>query len=275
MKSSVKTAPWVVGTALLAVLVLAGAWFLGISPQLDAASENREQAEFERDRADLLRLQLEALRADFERMPEYALELEELQAQIPERLALAPLTRDVEATAARTGVHILAMNPSLPLPIEVFDTAPAPAPVEQASAKATEEGGDAAATATPPPPPAPTFFGTPIEVMVLGGYEAAFAFVREMQSNDGRLLLVTGIEVTAQEESGAAGGRPATQAGDVEVRVSLLAYTRLAPVNGSLPAGTGGTEPAGGAGGVELAGESGTAPLPVPAGGTNPFAAAQ
>ena len=36
--------PWVVGAFVLALLMGAGAWFLGISPQLERASDDDQQA---------------------------------------------------------------------------------------------------------------------------------------------------------------------------------------------------------------------------------------
>ena len=80
---SSKTAPWVLGTAFAAVLILIGSWLLVISPKMASASDKREQAQSEQARIDQVQIQLVGLEHDFENIGVFRGKLKDLQVQIP------------------------------------------------------------------------------------------------------------------------------------------------------------------------------------------------
>ncbi len=69
--STSKTMPWVLGTAVLALAIIAGAWLLLISPGLSAAADSRQQAESEQSRIDQLQLQLVQLKKDYANLDDF------------------------------------------------------------------------------------------------------------------------------------------------------------------------------------------------------------
>ncbi|MBX9245863.1 type 4a pilus biogenesis protein PilO [Actinotalea ferrariae] len=272
-----KSAPWVLGTAFLALLILAGAYLLAIAPRLESAALKNEQTVGEEARAEQLEIQLAGLKADFENIEQFRTELSALRVQIPTEPGHSELVRRIQTLAAETGVAavltVTPQNATEVVPPVVADPAVVVDPATGAPvAPETVTDGSAPATdgATPAPtdpaagvvdpsvaPAAPVvsgFYAMPIDVSVMGTYDAALAFVDRLQALDSRLLLVSDVQMTSQKEEAASETRPATSAGDVEMHVTLYAFVLLDPTQ--VP-----TE--------EL---TEVPPLPVPAGQPNPFA---
>lgn len=256
-----RKSPWVIGTALLAVLLLAGAWFLLISPSLDEAASNRAQAQTEQDRIDLLKAQLASLQADFERIDDFRDELAELRGQVPGAVEISELTRQIDSLAARAGISVLNVSATSPTLVSVVDPA-AQVQAEEAAAAAADTAAvdelaepttDAAAAA--PPAPATEYYAVPVNLVTYGDYQNTLSFIDALQTENPRLVLVTDLHATRVAAAGSTGGRPAVQDGALETRLS--AYVIVVPTAGPEADET------------EVEGDA--PPLPVPAGQPNPF----
>lgn len=231
-----RTAPWFIGTALVALMIVGGAWLLGISPLLESAAEQRELAESEQSRIEQLEIQLSGLRADFENLDEFEAELAALLVEIPAEDGLADLTRRLNTLADEEDVVITALNPASailvvpPTPVEsavVDDSADETSEEDdtESTADTTAEtdssGSDATATGA--------LYAIPIEIVTLGGYEASLNFVARLQEMDVRLMLVSQMTATGQDETGAEPPRPALQDGDLELRLSTYVFVYVDP----------------------------------------------
>ena len=232
-----KTAPWVFGTAILAVLMLIGAWFLAISPKLSAAADESDQTQAQQARVDQLQIQLAGLKHDFENIESFRTQLQDLQVQIPSDQQLSTLLRQVTTIATETSIVLTSVTASSPAAV-----------VGTASA-------DSATAATPAPatpaPAAAGFYAIPIEVVVVGTYPNIVTFLDKMQTGNPRLILVSRIDLVRQEVTGAQGGVPALAAGDIQLTFTAYAFAMpdpRQPVVAPTPA-----------------------PLPVPAAQPNPF----
>lgn len=273
--TGVKATSWIVGAVVLALLVLAGAWFGLVSPGLDAAADSRSQAEVEQSRADQLQVQLAQLKKDFANLDTFKAELATLHAQVPAELALPTLTRDLVALAEATGVTIAGITPSTSMPA-VAPAAAVPADSTTADSTTADAGaaGDStspsasaspdtaapAADATTAAAAAPAnLFAVPVQLHVLGTYDATLAFLDQLQNGSHRLLVVNQLQLTSVRETrAAAGGMPALAPGDLDTTIDLYAY--VLQDGATAPAAGAATDPAAPA-----------APLPVPATQPNPF----
>lgn len=248
-----KSAPWIVGAVVVAFLAMAGAWFLAIAPRLDSAASMTDEASSELARVDQLEIQLAGLERDAANLADFRTELEGLREQVPADVELSELTRELQALATESGVQILSVAPATPTELVPAEE-PAPPPVEATDGTTDGTGGSEATTPTTPAVAQGVdgLYVVPLEIGTLGGYEETLAFLTRLQTGGTRLVLVSRITATSQEESGADGGRPAVAAGDLELRftayVFVLTESDAAVVD-----------------------EEPVDPEPAPSGGPNPF----
>lgn len=237
-----KSSPWVLGTALLSLVILGLAWLLGISPQLDRAAKADDEADSIRQQNAIHEQRLATLQEQSEHLEEYKAELAALQIGIPAEDGQAAFLREIDSAAAASGVTIVGTTFGLP---EMFFAAAAleePEPVaDDTTDESTEdEDGEAADAAPEPVAGVNGLTVMPTQVVVLGAYDNTVAFMERLQTAMNRLYLVTGYQVTGQKEAEASGGRPATHEGDAELLIDGFLYV-LAPDAGA-GAGAGGGE---------------------------------
>lgn len=221
-----KTSTWVTGAVFVALMVLALGWFLAISPQLDRASQAREETEAARQQNVVQTQRLATLRQQYEEIDSYKAELAAIHQQIPTTGQMPALVREVNAAAQRSSVTVLSVLPGTP---ETFFAAAPSQPTVQPEASDAGDAESEASDDAPAPvaggaPGVDGMVAVPVQVTVLGSYDAARTFVAELQTGIDRLFVVTTFDVTGQDEAEASGGRPATQEGDAELVVHGYIY---------------------------------------------------
>lgn len=106
---------WVIGSAFVAVLVLAGGWFLGVQPRLAEASA----AESERESVAAINAQYEAILVELrelsENLPALERELDELRVEIPQEPELSTYLGQLNALAESAGVSLNEVTASTPI----------------------------------------------------------------------------------------------------------------------------------------------------------------
>lgn len=231
-----RATPWVIGTVGLGLVIGAGAWFLGISPMLDAAAEMNDQAEMEAARVDQLEIQLAGLKADYEKMDEFRADLAALRVQLPAEIDQAALQLQLQDMATGAGVFVDMIAFTAPLAV-VPEVAVAPAAAEPA-AEGTEEGAaegtdstgtaaDGTAAAAPAEPTVSNLYALPVELTTVGTFDATLELLNRLQTQAPRLIVVNNVSANALDERGAEGGRPATRAGDLETVIQAWVYVLL------------------------------------------------
>jgi Tfp pilus assembly protein PilO len=222
-----KTSTWIGGTVFVALVLMAAAYFLAISPTLAAAADVREQTAVAQSENDVLRASVVQLQADFEKLPEYRAELATLQTQVPTEARVADLLRELDAIAVARGVTLTSVNPGAGQAVVLAapaTPAPAVAPVVETEGKQADAPVDPA-TAAPAAAAVPQGFAAlPVSVTVLGTYDNTLAFLADVQTAMPRLFLVSGLSGTAQKDAEASSGRPQTVVGDQELIVTGFAY---------------------------------------------------
>lgn len=240
---------WALGAGVVALGLMAGTWFLGVSPALATAADTRTQTESVEAQNASLQAKLDALVADAPNLPQYQADLEELRVGIPTDPSMTTYLRRIDEVALARGVTVTAVTPGQPAGV-------VPSQAQLGADAAGTDGTTATDGATPAPSPSATasteeqdaqsealsqamaalaaqldgFEAIPISVTVIGSFPATTGFVADLQSPDGRLLLVTDVSVTGQPEEEATEGRPATHEGDAEVVVNGYLFVLADPL---------------------------------------------
>ena len=222
MKSS--AASWIAGTVIVSLLLAVATWFLVISPKQDDIDAIKLETTNVKSQNELTEMKIAVLRKQFEHLDEYKAELAAIQVQIPTSAQLAEYTKEAAAAAEANQVTLMSWAPGVPLsvvPVVSLD------PAAEAGAL----------------PEVPGFVAVPVAMTVVGTYQNSLNFLESLQTGTQRLFLVTTLDGTAQAEGEAAGGRPATVAGDMELTVNGYAYVLADPYATDVPPVVDGTVP--------------------------------
>lgn len=239
-----KRASWLIGTVLVALVLLAGAWFLLIGPNVTAIGETKDEIESTLAQNTVQETRLATLKEQFAELPTYKAQLAALQTQIPVEDGEPNLLREIHAQATAAGVTVLSFTvteePSLFFAAEpLVDPNATAAPAEE---EATDEEGTTGTQTTEAAPVGVNgFVRIPVDVVVLGSYANTVTMIDGLQQKMSRLFLVTSLKIEGKGEEEAANGRPATVEGDAEVTISGFVYVLAPGSTGVADAGDAGT----------------------------------
>ncbi|MCR6713317.1 MAG: type II secretion system protein M [Demequina sp.] len=201
-------------TILGAVVIIAIAWFLLISPVLSGAAEASEAAVQQESQNENTQIQVNKLKAQFASIDDYQTQLEALQVQIPTTQDYADLQRQFSAIAAAHDVVITSLSFGSAQPIEQSNVTDESAgettdPTTDDAAtddSATDGSTDTSGTATDASKNIARLYGIPVTVAMTGSYDDLMAALNEMQTGEIRLILITDVSLTQSDEADAAGG---------------------------------------------------------------------
>jgi len=195
----------VAGVAALALVL--GGWFVGVQPQLAAASASTQQRADIDSRNDTVRAEIARLENQYADIATLKSHLADLSASIPESTDTTPFIKDLDRLAIANGVTISSLTfgdaqtyvpPAAPAAAPGSDGAAA-APSPSASAEPTA-GASTAVTApdvvTDPAITSANFILIPVSVTVAGTDTEALAFTAGVQEG-ARLFLVNSIGTAA------------------------------------------------------------------------------
>ncbi len=277
-----RSAGWIAGAVFLIVAIFAGTYFLMYVPRTESTDQTLAQARSAEDQNVILQREVADLAAKFKHLDDYKAKLAQLAVAMPPEAGLPDLTAAINAMAETAAVTITELTPGAPMTVTVpaplvpaGTATPTPTPAAEPNGSAVDQAQDTAddasnaadqhdTAATPTPAPAAGgaaqidgFVAIPMSVTIVGGYPNALSFVEQMQANSGRIFLATDVELTRQKRGEASGGKPATNDGDVEMRVTGYYYVLLDTTATAPPADDGATP----------------APVPpLPSSDQNPFA---
>ncbi|MFI2752058.1 type 4a pilus biogenesis protein PilO [Cellulomonas sp. P22] len=225
-----KKSTWIGGTVFLALVIVAAAYLLAISPLLTRASESRAETESTRQQNEILQMKVTKLASDFAKLDVYKDELATLRVQIPTTAELSSLLRQFDVVAVSHGVTLTAISPGEPQAVAEPAAPAATAAPTDAATSGTEESATTSETTPSVASVLPAGFVTlPVSMTAVGTYDNVLSFIGDLQNATPRLFLVSGLTGTAQKESDAGSGRPATAVGDLEVTITGFAFTLLDP----------------------------------------------
>lgn len=178
---------WGIISVLLVLVILAGGWFVGVSPQLNRAATANEQIVQVQSTNELQRLTLAQLQALEEQRPELEAQLADGRRAIPALAQFPPLLQELSDLASASGVTLANFS----------------AQAAQ-SFVATEQFAEVVPAGLDPT----TFITIPLRIEVEGSFEQVLDFVERAQAAE-RYLLISDLRVARpavdDEESGVTG----------------------------------------------------------------------
>lgn len=199
---------WVIGAAVLVVLILALGYFLGVAPRLAEVEANGAQRVSVEQQNEIYRGALQSLKKDFDDIEVFKAELAELQKGLPAGAHLSDFVGSLRGFEAVSGVSLTNFT-SAPAQPFVYSP-PIPPAVPEPVAVPTE--GDAAAEAPVVEAPAAVvdpdalvqtissdelvFIG--VDLTVTGSQAQVLDFVDALQHGE-RRYLVSGLSITSED----------------------------------------------------------------------------
>jgi type IV pilus assembly protein PilO len=236
---------WVAGAVTAALLLVAGSWFLLISPQRAQAAQLRADAVAQQSTNDTIRLRTEQLRAQFASLPQRRAELAEIQQQLPSSPELPTLLRQLSTVADDAGVSVDSVSPGQPQPL-TSAAAGSAAGSAAASAAGSAAGSSAAGTAD--------VRAIATTMVVKGGYAELTLFLQKLQGSMRRAYLVENLSLSPGE---AATGADRTSEVPLTMTLTGKVFVLAPPAGTTGSAGTPGSSATPG-----TAGSAGTAVVP-------------
>lgn len=170
-----KLTQWVALTVVGALAILAGGWFMLISPKKADAEALRLQAAEQLAANSRLETELQVLRAQAAELPSKQADLARIAALIPDNPSLPALIRALTAAGTSAGIDFVSIAPGAPAAAAA--TAPvAPVAPPPAAAQTTP------ATAPTPASPAGSLAEIPVSLNVVGEYYDIAQFLANLEA---------------------------------------------------------------------------------------------
>jgi Tfp pilus assembly protein PilO len=163
------TRVWLVGGALLALVIAAVGWTVFIGPQLSTTQDLRDQTVETQRANDLLQVKARSLEDKSTRMGQLTASLRAAEAALPSDSGLPDFTRQINAQATAAGVVITSV------------VVGAPAPVAGATPTSAAEGG---------------VFSMPVTLESRGTLSAQITFLDAVRTLGARRVLVSSLQVS-------------------------------------------------------------------------------
>ncbi|PWB97470.1 hypothetical protein [Homoserinimonas hongtaonis] len=167
---------WSVLTVVVIIVIVAGTWFLGVSPRLAEVATADSDRETVEDQNAIHLAKLKSLQELDANLPALEQELASLRAAVPQATMTSTLLRQLEAAAAAFGVSLSSTAFQEPKEFEALK--PAPADKQLAGSMAALEGRG--------------HWVLPLDVQVVGPRSAVLGFLNSLQTGE-RLMLVHGV----------------------------------------------------------------------------------
>lgn len=211
---------WIVGGLLLSLVLFAGGYFLAVAPQRERAADAIEQRESVESQNAKLRTKIATLKKQFADLPARQAELSKIQTALPKKEGMANLVRDLERMATENGVFVQNITPGTANPIPIQSPGAEPSGAAAAPTPAPTAGGAAGAPAA-----GDILAEIPVSMTVLGTFHKTEGYLRSLQNDIPRAMMIDGLNVsTVSEDVEAAPGIPAQKRGDVVTTITARVF---------------------------------------------------
>jgi Tfp pilus assembly protein PilO len=195
------TRMWTLASIVVIVAVVAGTWFVGISPKLEEAEKANADRSTVEAQNQIHEAKLASLKQQAERIDELKGELDALHKAVPNTAELSVLINQISTLAANAGVTITQLTTSDPVRFVPSEVEQEDSELVAALSSVNEEN----------------FLAIPIGINVTGTYGQAMAFVKNLQKAE-RLILVHGLSLSKGS---------AVQSAEVEYAITGQAFVFL------------------------------------------------
>jgi Tfp pilus assembly protein PilO len=178
---------WGIASGAAAVAVLAGGWFLGVQPQLTAASTSTQSLVGVQGQNQATRLKLVGLTKAAAKLDEMKAQDAVLQKSVPTILKPNTFIRRVSEVAALDGVDVVSISPG-------DATAYTPAEAQSGGSSALALGKTSALISSA------DFTVVPVTLAVSGAPDSVLQFTHDIQ-NDERVFAINAVQTTKSDSS--------------------------------------------------------------------------
>jgi Tfp pilus assembly protein PilO len=209
-----KVRQWVVITAVVVLVILAGGYLLLVKSQKSKVADLHEQTTAQLQTNQVLLTQIEQLQAEQSQLPAQQQALQKFSTQIPDAANEPTLIRQLSSAARGAGVDLQSISPSAPTPVTVA------APSAQSLGAA--------------PPSALALNSLPLSLSVVGSYANVESFFQTLEKLP-RSLLITAFSITPGGTA-VTGGQPSGGTSpNGKVTVSISAQVFFTPQAAAAP----------------------------------------
>jgi len=203
---------WIIGGAVIGVIVIVLGWFGLASPLLAAAAESDQQREAIEAINESERLVLAQMKEQYESLDELQLELEALRLSVPGDRDLNAYFDQLADAAGAAGVVLEDVTVEAAIPYAGITTVVAPVPEPEPSASADDEaeaeepevvtGGASPQQSELAAPTLPSvdlqnnLYVLPVKIAISADAKQATALLIALQTGDDRLMLINGVSLT-------------------------------------------------------------------------------
>ncbi|BEP16046.1 hypothetical protein acdb102_43570 [Acidothermaceae bacterium B102] len=222
--------------ALVAVLVvLAGGWFLLVSPQrANVSTLNNERTAQDSTNAGLQQ-KIQALKAELVELPAAKAQLEAVARRLPPDLAEVSLIQSLTKAAAQANVDLQIITPGAPAAAAVAPVQTL-APTATATTTTSAAAGAAAAPVAAAPVSAGTLYAVPLGLTVSGDYFDIEMFVHNLEGMQ-RALLVSNITIAKGASAVTPGAAAATNTASTGTSTAKSGTTTKSAAKGKTTTG--------------------------------------
>lgn len=177
-----KLRQWVALTVVAILVIVAGAWFLLVSPKRSEAADLRSQADTQINDNRALLGKISLLKTQQKTLPQKQAKLAAVAAKIPSNPDLPSLIRALTVAADDAGVELVSMAPSPPVPAAAAAAAGKPATGTTTTGTGATTTGTAATKPATPGANAGLLESIALNLNVVGGYFQIEQFFDRVES---------------------------------------------------------------------------------------------
>lgn len=233
MLSTRKT--WIIATILLAVVLVAAAWMLLLSPVREDMSKLRTDAQGVEDGNEILGARVAKLREQYNQIDELRAELADYEVNIPTTVNYRQVVEEIERSIETSEVVLIGVENPEPISAVTPYTATTKAstssdPNAPAAGQAATAGEETTVSGAPPTVTGALakditgFYQLPLSITVQGDLDEVRSFSKALQEDSSRAILVYAVSAEALDEAPATDSAPASEVGDMTYVLSAMAY---------------------------------------------------
>ena len=196
---------WLGGGGVVALLIIAVAWFMFISPERSSVSDLNAQAAATRQQNATLQSKVKALQVKSGQISKYTASLKAALTALPFDSGLPAFTRQLSAQGTSNDVHVTSVVVG---GVTSVNSATATAPADDSSTSTAAPAATTTPTATPTSATAATpaggLFSVAVTVQSEGTLEHQLAFLKDIQTAGPRRALISASQIAPG--TGAKGG---------------------------------------------------------------------
>jgi Tfp pilus assembly protein PilO len=203
------------------VAILAGGWFLLVSPKKASVAEVEDQTSSQQSLNRATKGRIDLLTKQAKDLPKKQAELARLAQQLPSNPALPGLIRSLTTAADEAGVVLVGLLPAQPAEQQsgvttTVTSAKATSTAKTTTAKTTSTSTTRAAASNE------ALYAIPVEIQVRGGYFQIENFVSAMEKLQRSLIVGQLVLQPAEDASKKVEVRPGELSGTISARVFML-----------------------------------------------------